>query len=246
MAQTTVEQFAGELKLPTALLLEQLKSAGVHKSAAEDQLSETDKSALLDHLRKEHGTLAPKNKITLTRKSSTEIKKTDNTGKARTIQVEVRKKRVIEQRDELSDAQVESEPVEKIEPHVEPVVLEEAAIEVIEAEETSEAVEGLAETVEAETSAISEPAPIRTISRKDLLGADEIALREQEAKRHSTLAAMQAEDRRKTVSYTHLDVYKRQHLSVVRSQATSMIGLNISGDAITFIGSVAQLVRAPS
>ena len=97
MAQTTVEQFAGELKLPTALLLEQLKSAGVNKSVAEDQLSEADKTALLDHLRKEHGTLAPKNKITLTRKSSSEIKKTDNTGKARTIQVEVRKKRVIEQ-----------------------------------------------------------------------------------------------------------------------------------------------------
>ena len=101
MAQITVEQFAGELKLPTALLLEQLKSAGVNKSNANDLMSETDKAALLEHLRKEHGTLAPKNKITLTRKSSTEIKKTDNTGKARTIQVEVRKKRVIEQRDEL-------------------------------------------------------------------------------------------------------------------------------------------------
>lgn len=75
MAQTTVQQFAGELKLPTALLLDQLKSAGVNKSAAEDHLSEDDKTALLDHLRKEHGTLAPKNKITLTRKSNTEIKK---------------------------------------------------------------------------------------------------------------------------------------------------------------------------
>ena len=101
MAQTTVEQFAGELKLPTALLLEQLKSAGVHKSNIDDELSEGDKTALLDHLRKEHGTLAPKSKITLTRKSSSEIKKTDNTGKARTIQVEVRKKRVIEQREEI-------------------------------------------------------------------------------------------------------------------------------------------------
>ena len=60
MAQTTVEQFAGELKLPTALLLEQLKSAGVHKSNAEDQLSESDKTALLDHLRKEHGIVAKK------------------------------------------------------------------------------------------------------------------------------------------------------------------------------------------
>ena len=45
MAQTTVEQFAGELKLPTALLLEQLKSAGVHKSNIDDELSEGDKTA---------------------------------------------------------------------------------------------------------------------------------------------------------------------------------------------------------
>src|SRR6187551_2005050 len=97
MAQTTVAQFAAELGLPTALLLEQLKSAGVVKSALEDKLEEADKTALLEYLRKEHGAAqAPKSKITLTRKSSSEIKKTDSMGKARTIQVEVRKKRVLE------------------------------------------------------------------------------------------------------------------------------------------------------
>lgn len=133
MAQTTVEQFAGELKLPTALLLDQLKSAGVNKSNAEDQLSEDDKTALLDHLRKEHGTLAPKNKITLTRKSSTEIKKTDNTGKARTIQVEVRKKRVIEQQSDADlSEQEELAPVLDVEtPEVvaEQVVVAEPVVE---------------------------------------------------------------------------------------------------------------------
>lgn len=180
MAQTTVEQFAGELKLPTALLLEQLKSAGVHKSSADDQLNENDKAALLDHLRKEHGTLTPKTKITLTRKSSTEIKKTDNTGKAHTIRVEVRKKRVIEQY-EASDLAEQEEvvpalteipevPVEHVEPEV--VVLAEPEAEKIVAKQ-------------------------KTISRKDLLGADEIALREKEAKRHATLATMQADDLRK-------------------------------------------------
>ena len=112
MSQTTVEQFAGELKLPTPLLLEQLKSAGVQKSSADDLLSENDKAALLDHLRKEHGTLAPKSKITLTRKSSTEIKKTDNMGRARTIQVEVRKKRVLVKRGDEAAAPAE-EPVAK-------------------------------------------------------------------------------------------------------------------------------------
>jgi translation initiation factor IF-2 len=210
MAQTTVEQFAGELKLPTALLLEQLKSAGVHKSSAEDQLSEADKAALLDHLRKEHGTLAPKSKITLTRKSSTEIKKTDNTGKARTIQVEVRKKRVIEQREDEVESAAQEEivpvvevpdvPVVEVEPIVEvpePVVAVEPE-PVIVPEVVEPVVEAVAEPVVAVEPA-PEPVVVRsqTISRKDLLGAEEIALREQEAKRHATLLALQAEDKRK-------------------------------------------------
>jgi translation initiation factor IF-2 len=211
MAQTTVEQFAGELKLPTALLLEQLKSAGVHKSTAEDQLSENDKTALLDHLRKEHGTLAPKNQITLTRKSSTEIKKTDNTGKARTIQVEVRKKRVIEQRDDAGV--VALEPVEttvELEVAPEPVVLETPVVVepppapiVVAVEEVAPVVEVVTEpvvvapVVETPIEVVEPVAVKTTISRKDLLGADEIALREHEAKRHATLAAMQADDLRK-------------------------------------------------
>ena len=195
MAQITVEQFAGELKLPTALLLEQLKSAGVNKSNANDLMSETDKAALLEHLRKEHGTLAPKNKITLTRKSSTEIKKTDNTGRARTIQVEVRKKRVIEQRDELIAPVELPAEVPVIEPEVEEKAIVEQISEVVETVEVAETHK--ADEVVSEPAVEAEPIVAKTISRKDLLGADEIALREQEAKRHSKLAAMQAEDKRR-------------------------------------------------
>ncbi len=195
MAQITVEQFAGELKLPTALLLEQLKSAGVNKSNANDLMSETDKAALLEHLRKEHGTLAPKNKITLTRKSSTEIKKTDNTGRARTIQVEVRKKRVIEQRDELIAPVELPAEVPVIEPEVEEKAIVEQISEVVETVEVAETHK--ADEAVSEPAVEAEPIVAKTISRKDLLGADEIALREQEAKRHSKLAAMQAEDKRR-------------------------------------------------
>jgi translation initiation factor IF-2 len=54
---------------------------------------------LLDYLRKSHGDAAPKAKITLTRKQTSEIRASDSTGKARTIQVEVRKKRVFVKRD---------------------------------------------------------------------------------------------------------------------------------------------------
>ena len=100
MAQMNVTQFAKELGLPIALLLEQLQTAGVKKKLADDTvLTEKDKTQLLDYLRQAHGAREAKNKITLTRKQTTEIKKSDSTGKARTIQVEVRKKRVLVKRD---------------------------------------------------------------------------------------------------------------------------------------------------
>jgi len=114
MGQSTVTKFAEELGLPVDLLIEQLKSAGVNKSAAEDSLTEVDKSALLDYLRKEHGqSQTPKNKITLTHKQNKEIKKTDSTGRARTIQVEVRKKRVLVRRE---DGQPVDTPIEELKP----------------------------------------------------------------------------------------------------------------------------------
>jgi translation initiation factor IF-2 len=82
------------------VLLEQLRAAGVVKKTPQDELSEQDKSRLLDYLRRSHGSSEQKNKITLTRKQTSEIKKADSTtGKARTIQVEVRKKRVFVKRD---------------------------------------------------------------------------------------------------------------------------------------------------
>ena len=93
MGKMNVAQFAGELGLPVELLLEQLQSAGVSKQKETDTISEQDKSQLLEHLRGAHG--AGKNKITLVRRETTAIKKADSTGKSRTIQVEVRKKRTV-------------------------------------------------------------------------------------------------------------------------------------------------------
>ena len=106
MAQINVTQFAKELGLPIELLIEQLQTAGVKKKLADDTvLTEKDKTQLLDYLRQSHGAREAKNKITLTRKQTTEIKKSDSTGKARTIQVEVRKKRVLIKRDAVAEAE---------------------------------------------------------------------------------------------------------------------------------------------
>ena len=99
MAHTSVSQFAGELKVQPQVLLEQLIAAGVSKKLADDVLSEQDKTKLLEYLRRSHGAAEPKQRITLTRKQTTEIKTASAQGKPRTIQVEVRKKRVFVKRD---------------------------------------------------------------------------------------------------------------------------------------------------
>jgi len=111
VAHTSVAQFASELKVPPSVLLEQLRAAGVEKRVPEDPLSDQDKSRLLEYLRRTHGSVETKNKITLTRKQTSEIRKTDATGKYRTVQVEVRKKRVFVKRDpaEVTAAAVAAE-----------------------------------------------------------------------------------------------------------------------------------------
>ena len=78
---TTVAEFAAELNKSTATLIEQLTSAGVAKTQDSDHLSEADKQKLLGYLQASHGTAtAERKKITLVKKSTSEIKQADATG----------------------------------------------------------------------------------------------------------------------------------------------------------------------
>ena len=105
MSSTTVAEFANELKKSTETLLDQLKSAGVAKASPSDVLTDADKHSLLNYLQSSHGTVgADRKKITLVKKQTTEIKQADASGKARTIQVEVRKKRTFVRREDGQDA----------------------------------------------------------------------------------------------------------------------------------------------
>ena len=123
MSSTTVSEFANELKKSNDTLLEQLKSAGVPKSSASDALTDADKQKLLSYLQTSHGTAtAERKKITLVKKSTTEIKQADATGKARTIQVEVRKKRTFVQRDDEVEASAD-EPAHGSAPLIDDVEL---------------------------------------------------------------------------------------------------------------------------
>jgi len=199
MGQMNVAQFAGELGLPATLLLEQLRAAGVNKAAAEDSLTEQDKTQLLDYLRRAHGAKESKNKITLTRKETTEIKKADSTGKARTIQVEVRKKRVFVKRDAVEAAPVEAAPVEAAPVEVAPVEaapVEAAPVEVAPVEVAPvEAAPVEAAPVEAAPveAAPVEAAPVKK-KAKSKLHETEVAKREEEARKQAALIARQSAD----------------------------------------------------
>ena len=113
MTSTTVAELAAELNKPTSVLLEQLSAAGVPKTSGADPVTESDKQSLLGHLKASHGTTSgERKKITLVKKSTSEIKQADSTGRARTIQVEVRKKRTFVKRDdEVATPETVEEPM---------------------------------------------------------------------------------------------------------------------------------------
>ena len=213
MTATTVSQFAVELKMPVAALLEQLGKAGVGKQGSADALTDQDKTRLLDYLRRAHGDES-KTKITLTRKQTSEIKATDAHGRARTVQVEVRKKRVLVKREmgehapealaEMPEVVAPVEEMPVIEPVVvEPVVVEPVVVEpvVIEPPPLVEApppvVESVVEpVVEAApvAEAVPESAPVKAPSLASVIGEDELRAREEQSRRYSQLREIQEQE----------------------------------------------------
>jgi len=97
MAEVTVKQFAEVVGISIDRLLEQLREAGVDVTDADAKISDDEKMELLGHLRRKHGDEAKAEtggkKITLKRKTSSELKLTGSQGKTKSVTVEVRKKR---------------------------------------------------------------------------------------------------------------------------------------------------------
>ncbi|WP_301100924.1 translation initiation factor IF-2 [Propionivibrio sp.] len=221
MAQTSVAQLATDLKMPASALLEQLHKAGVGKGTADDFLSEQDKSRLLEYLRRSHGEGEAKTRITLTRRETSEIKSQDSHGKSHTVQVEVRKKRVLVKRDspERADLPVAPEapvvtpeavivtPVEPVVPLVADPVVEVALEPIVEASPESESVAAPRVDVKSKPAgkgkarnavgAKSEPAgEARAVTRKvvtraSIIGEEQEKLRAEEERRNSALRAHQ-------------------------------------------------------
>ena len=193
MTATTVSQFAVELKMPVASLLEQLDKAGVGKQGSADALTDQDKSRLLEYLRRAHGDES-KTKITLTRKQTSEIKATDAHGRARTVQVEVRKKRVLVKR-EMGEHIPEpvAEEIEEVLPVVEVPVIE-PVVEpvVVEPPPVVEPVVELPPVVEAQPELTPAPAPAPT--RASVIGESELKARQEQDRRYSQLRDIQEQE----------------------------------------------------
>ncbi|MDB6159632.1 MAG: translation initiation factor [Gammaproteobacteria bacterium] len=107
MAEVTVSQFAEVLKVPVDRLLVQLDQAGIKVDGPDDRISDDAKLELLTHLRRSHGSgddgdAAPR-KITLKRKTQQELKLASAQGRARTVNVEVRRQRTYIKRDVLEE-----------------------------------------------------------------------------------------------------------------------------------------------
>jgi len=212
MAQTSVAQFATDLKMQAATLLEQLQKAGVAKSKADDVLSEQDKSRLLDYLRRSHGVGDAKTKITLKRKESSEIKSQDSHGKSRTVQVATIKKRTFVKRDipEIrSEIRVEAAPAPEApviapEPIVETVVVEALVETAVETKTGPESVEkaDVSTKAKAEVPGEARTGTKKVVTRASIIGEEQQKLRAEEDRRNAELRA------RQEAEY----LYKQQHI----------------------------------
>ncbi|WP_347910534.1 translation initiation factor IF-2 [Pseudomonas grandcourensis] len=103
MTQVTVKQLADEVKTPVERLLQQMREAGLPHTAAEENVTDSEKQSLLTHLKSSHkAKVEEPRKITLQRKTTSTLR----VAGSKSISVEVRKKKVFVQR---SPEEIEAE-----------------------------------------------------------------------------------------------------------------------------------------
>ena len=131
MSEITIAEFAGTIGVSQERLVTQLGEAGITVQGAEATITDDNKVKFLTYLRKKHGTegettstnvessdlLAPK-KVTLKRRSTSELRQKSGVGRAKSVVVEVRKKRTYVKKSEMpsavDDAQIDIKVVERL------------------------------------------------------------------------------------------------------------------------------------
>ena len=148
MAEVTVKQLADVVGVSAERLLTQMQEAGIGAKKIESSVTEEERLKLLSHLKRSHGEnvdAAEPSKITLKRKTKSELKVSGASGKRKTVSVEVRKKRTYVKRSLLEDDAAPATIVEEVAAVAEPVVETEPAPEA-QAEAVTEAVTEAAKT----------------------------------------------------------------------------------------------------
>ena len=118
MSDTSVKSFAEKIGVPAETLVRQLESAGIAAKGVDDSLTDDEKMSLLTFLRGDQTEEPAKKRITLKRKTTSEVKQKSRTGSSHTVQVEVRKKRTYVKRsvvEEEAKAQAEAEEKARLE-----------------------------------------------------------------------------------------------------------------------------------
>ena len=117
MSTITIKAFAEQIGIEPERLVKQLKDAGVPGKTLDDSLRDEEKRVLLDHLRG-GATTAPvapsgRGKITLKKKTTSEIQQTSKTGIARTVQVQTKKRRTFVKREVLEQQEAERQEADR-------------------------------------------------------------------------------------------------------------------------------------
>lgn len=203
MTQNTVSSLAADLKLPIEEILAQLKSAGRPQRKADDEINDIDRQILLDSLKAARGsTSTGKTKITLTRKEKKVITQPASGGRTHSIQVEVRRKKVLVKRSDIeAKAREEAEKAaaeilrQKEQEALAKAAAEKAAAEAkAKAEAEQKAREAAARAAE-EARKAEEERKVREAEAQKL--AKEESLKKEQAEKSAREAAKRAEEARK-------------------------------------------------
>ncbi len=159
MAEVTVKQLADVVGVSVERLLNQMQDAGIKGKAETSMVSESERQTLLTHLKKSHGeeaTGAEPSRITLKRKTTSQLKVSGAAGKRKTVNVEVRKKRTYVKREELEETPKVEDVVEFAETQTATAEVNSAAQAVVEQANVE------AKNSAAEVSSTAEEAPVAT------------------------------------------------------------------------------------
>ena len=141
MAEVTVKQLADVVGVSVERLLNQMQDAGIKGKSDTSMVSESERQTLLTHLKKSHGeegAAAEPSRITLKRKTTSQLKVSGAAGKRKTVNVEVRKKRTYVKREELDETAKADEIVDAVDVPVVVSAPEEAAVAEVKAEVNSD------------------------------------------------------------------------------------------------------------